>query len=245
MVKDIWQEMPLLGTYPGLPFGPLSRPQNWIFPGVSAWDGLCDVLDHLGCSVAVDLTNQTSYAIVRHGDDDAAFDTLQQSYAGRLEDDLAWIDVGSGRAPATVTVNFHQRYKSCGQEETVTRTAHQWLTNAIYQVDVTAPNDFTDAFGDHFIWDDFPVRLDVDGFPIGADVTTAMAIATERVDQYYRKIYWETLGYLDQTYTGCLPFKTGRQVNGVCWKQDFREQRAGWRTQIVRHKYPQWKELEV
>jgi len=241
LIGNLWGQMTKLGTYPGLPSTPTGTPENFILPGVSAWDALNDILDLLGFAIAVNPVSATPYTIVSLGATDATFTAAQTKYKGRLEDDLAWIDVGSGRVPGSVTVYFHRRNSFYGTEETVTSDASQWTTTPLYSVTINAPSTFTGAVGKHFIWDDFTVRYDIDGNPVAADTTTAATIAAERVQQYYNLIYYGTLGFMAQSYAGIVPFVTGSQCTGVSWRQvlDFEDHlkddnRLGWRTEIVR-----------
>ena len=245
MLQDLWTQMgTFLGTWPGLPSGvaPLGTPEGFWFAGVSAWNALCDVLDYLGLTVACDPTQANPYTIVSTGADDTVFDALQTKYLTNLEDDLEWIDTGSGRVPKTVKVLFRRRNSVYGTEETVTYRSdnpYQWSMSAIYSVSVTAPSTFTFATGTHYIWSDFTVRYDQENNPVSADVVTAAAIAAERVNQYFDMIYSRTSGYMNQTYAGAIPFKTGSQVDGVAWYQDYSNQsRQGWKTKIVRGAEP-------
>lgn len=233
MIQDLWEDMPLLSTYPGLPITPTSSPMNWNLPGVSAWEALNRMLWHIGCSVAVDLRSATPYTIVNNGAADAVFSALQTASVLRLEDDMEWIDTGSGRVPGTVKVLFHRANQYYGTEETIRRDSLQWQTASTYTVSVAAPATFTGAEGTHCLWDDFVVRYDVDGSPLGADVTTAATIAAERVDQYFDNIYSGTNGFMWQQYAGCIPFTTGSLVDMVCWKETML-QRRGWQTEIAR-----------
>lgn len=225
-----------LGPYPGLPIVPDGIPENWNLFGVSQFQALCDVLDHIGCAVAVDLTKDLPYTIVSQGDPDTNFDALTAQWNARKEDDQEWIDVGSGRVPGTVIVLFHVRYEVFGTEETVRNDLNQWQTLSVYQVPKSAPAFFNGAVGIHYLWDDFTVRADIDGVPVGADVVTANTIATERVDQFFNLIYSGTMGSMRRVYGGVVPFYAGSLVDGVVWRQDFREpfRRQGWLTEILR-----------
>lgn len=241
LIGNLWGQMTKLGTYPGLPSTPMGTPENFILPGVSAWDALNDILDLLGFAIAVNPVSATPYTIVSLGAADATFTAAQTKYLKRMEDDLAWIDTGSGRVPGSVTVYFHRRNTYYGTEETVRSDASQWTTTPLYSVTINALSTFTGAVGKHFIWDDFTVRYDIDGSPVAADVTTAGTIAAERVQQYYNRIYYGTLGFMAQSYAGIVPFVTGSQCTGVSWRQvlDFEDHlkddnRLGWRTEIVR-----------
>lgn len=238
LTENLWAQMSFaLGSFPGLPALTFSGlPANFNLDGVSCWKALCNILEHLGLGVACDLTNATQpYSIVSYGATDATFDTLTTTYAGRLRDDQEWIDVGSGRVPGTVIVYFRRVNEQYGTEETIRRDDAQWATNAVYNVAVNAPSDFTGAVGTGFIWDDFTVRYDVNNLPLASDVASASAIAHERVRQYFNVIYSQSGGYMNRTYSGLVPFYAGSQIDGVCWRQDYSiNDRDGWVTQIMR-----------
>ncbi len=169
------------------------------------------------------------------GASDAAFDALTVKWATNLQDDLDWIDVGAGRVPGTVIVYFRRVNQYYGTEETVRRDSLQWATNSVYSVPIAAPAFFAGAIGTHSLYDDFAIRYDANGNPLAADMATAQAIAAERVSQYFDVIYSATSGCMDRTYAGVLPFYAGSQVDGVCFRQDFRDNsREGWRTQVRR-----------
>lgn len=243
MIDDMWQAM-ALGTFPGLPSVPASIPTNWNLPGVHSWPRICDMLYHVGMSVSVDPTSLTPYGIVENGDDDANFDALTAKYLreNKLEDDLEWIDIGSGRVPGSVVVWFRRVNQFYGTEETIRRDSGQWATNSVYPITIPAPVTFTGAVGVHGMFDDYPIRFDVNNVPIAADVAAATIIASERVQQYFDDIISRTSGYMNRTYTGVLPFFPGSQIDGVVWRQDFREQeREGFRTQVLRG--PLWPEV--
>ncbi len=246
MLQNLWEQMPLLKTWPGLPYAPVGTPEGFWFSGVPAWYALCDVLDYLGLDAACDLTAANPYTIVSSGADDATFTTLQARYATNLEDDHEWIDVGAGRVPKTIKVLFRRRNAVYGTEETVTYRndgPYQWDMAAIYPVSVAAPAAFSSAIGTHHIWSDFTVRYDMDSIPFPEDVAIAASIAAERTQQYFDRIYSRTSGSMDQTYTGALPFSTGSQVDGVCWYQDYTSRDwLGWRTRLVRA-YPPFPDI--
>lgn len=247
MLQDLWNQMNtldggnILGAWPGLPAGVTisGTPEGFWFPGVPAWYALNDVLEHIGLTVACDLTKTNPFTIVQPGATDSAFTALQTKYLTNLEDDLEWIDTGAGRVPKTVKVLFRRRNSVYGTEETVRYDSLQWDMTPFYSVSFTAPATFSSAVGAHFIQSDFTVRYDHDGNPLAADIAMANVIAQERVTQYFAKIYHQTAGYMTQTYGGALPFTTGSQVDGVCWYQDYGDQdRQGWKTKIVRGGYP-------
>lgn len=236
MLSDLWEKVPtLLGDYPGLPSTPTSTPDNFVFIGVPLWEAINDILDRLGFNTAGNYPNMT---IVAPGATDSSFSTLQTRYDKYLEDDMEYIDTGSGRVPSVVTVFFHRRNEVYGSEETVRRDSLQWQTTPVYSVNVAAPATFTSAAGRAFIWDSFTVRYDEDGFPLAEDTGLASTIATERVTQFFRTIYRGTQGMMKKTYAGALPFTTGSLVDGVRWYNSGMlgkdDDYAGWRTEIVR-----------
>lgn len=233
MVGNLWGLAPLqLGTYPHLPITPSGTPENFSFVGVSLWEAITRILTHLGLTVTGDFP---ALGIAVSGAADATLAAQQVKYAaaGALEDDMEYLDGGSGRVPGSVVVFFHKRYQYYGTEETVRRDAFQWQGTPAYAVAVSAPAQFSSATGSAHLWSDFTVRHDQDGSALAADVATAATIAAERVAQFYKDIFRGTQGYLRQVYTGALPFTTGSLVDGVRWCMRARDG-GGWRTEIIR-----------
>jgi hypothetical protein len=245
MVGDLWGQMPLLGPYPGLPITPAGTPENYAFPGVPGWQAMNSVLDYLGLTTSEDLTKTSPYGIVVPGAADATFSALQAKYAGLLEEDYEWIDGGSGRVPGQVVVYFHRRNQFYGTEETVRRDSPQWQSTPLYSVTVAAPARFSNAAGTAYVWADFTVRYDVDGNPLAADVATANAIAAERANQYYTRVYRGTLGYVRRVYSGALPFYAGSLVDGVAWRMDYSRGRFGWVTELITGPQPPFPQVQV
>lgn len=247
MLQDMWTGInaltsTALGTWPGLPQGVVlaGTPEGFWFPGAPAWYALNDVLHHLGMKVACDLTSANPYTIVMMSASDSAFSSLTTRYNNqdRLQEDLEWLDAGAGRVPKTVYVLFRRRNSVFGTEETARHNSPQWNMSAYYSVPVSAPSAYNSSTGVHHLWSDFTVRYDMDGVILTADAVDAATIAAERASRYYD---WVTQSYLTRTYAGALPFKTGSQVDGICWYMDSRA-RYGWTTQVVRGT-PLWPEL--
>ncbi len=249
ILQDVWNQMVAavsgaLGMWTGLPFAPLGVPEGFWFPGVGAWSAFNDVLEFLGMTLVCDLTQPANpFTIVTAGAPDPLFAAAQARYLSNLEDDLEWIDQGAGRVPAYVMVLFRRRNQSYGTEETVRPDyPYQWALQPFYPVRVNAPPAFAGAVGAHYLWSDFTVEYDENSVPLPGDVVAANSIATERVAQYYNKIFRS--GYMTRTYAGALPFVTGSQCDGVRWYQDYSSQeRQGWKTELVRGAYPPWPEL--
>lgn len=254
MLQDIWGRLNslslitlALGAWPGLPSTPTGIPEGFYFVGVPAWSTFNDIIEYLGMGVVCDLTQSTApFTIVTPGNADSTFSALSALYnsSPNFEDDLEWIDAGSGRVPQGVTVFFRRRNEYYGSEETVRNDSLQWVSEPFYDITRSAPAVFSSAVGTHHLWSDFTIRYDQDGVALSADTATATTIAAELTQAYYNKIYRQTLGYMTRTYAGALSFTTGTQVDGVRWYQDYNSQdRQGWKTQIVRGAYPPWPNL--
>ena len=235
MVGNLWGQSSLLGTYPHLPITPTGTPENFIFTGSPLWEAINHIMDYLGLTIS---GNYPSYVINVAGATDNTYTALTNKYAGNLEDLMDYIDGGSGRVPSQVVVYFHRRNQYYGTEETVRADSYQWQNTPIYSVTVAGPSQFSGAAGTGYLWSDFTVRYDMNGSPLAADVTTAAAIAAERVTQYYNTIFRGTAGFLRQTYSGLCPFITGSQVDGVRWYNTGMlgdiDAWGGWRTEVVR-----------
>ena len=242
MIGDLWGQMTGLGAYPGIPTTPVGTPEGWSFPGVPAWEALTSILDYLGLVVTVDLTKAAPYGIAVFGGTDTGNSTRFTTYSSVLEDDWEWIDTGSGRVPLTAQVNFHRRNQYYGTEETIRNDAFQWQTTPLYSLNVTGP--FPSASGKTILWADFTVRYDVDGNPLAADTATASTVATDVANNYFNRISRSTNGFMKRQYVGALPFTTGGLVDGVCWKNDFREGRKGWVTEVIRGPNPPFREVD-
>lgn len=238
MVGDLWAKAPSqLGTYPHLPITPLSVPENYVFVGEPLWPIIQQCLNYIGLTVAGEYPN---FSIVVPGNADSTFTALQSSYAKYLEDDLEYIDGGSGRVPSSVVVYFHRRNQYYGTEETTPYTSNQWQAIPAYSVTVSAPSAFASSTATYYLWDNFTVRYDIDNNPLAADVAQATAIAQQRVTEFFATIFRGTQGFMKQVYSGVLPFTTGSLVDGVRWfntgtnptRPD--DDSCGWRTEIIR-----------
>ena len=240
LLQDLWNKAPTqLGSYPSLPITPAGVPENFIFTGVPLWEAINRILDYLGLSV---VGNYPSFSLVVSGAADSTFTTLQTNSVKFLEDDMEYIDGGSGRVPSSVVVYFHRRNQIYGTEETVRYDSFNWQNNPLYSVTIPAPSKFTNASGTAYLISNQTVRFDEDNNPLAADVTLANAIAQERVTQYFNTIFRGTKGFMRQVYGGLIDFSTGSLVDGVRWynygyrpdEEYNKKPYGGWRTEIIR-----------
>jgi hypothetical protein len=67
LCEKLWEALPGGYAWPGLPFTPHGRPENWAFYASNAWDALCDVLDKIQCGVWYN-PEAATFRIVKLGD---------------------------------------------------------------------------------------------------------------------------------------------------------------------------------
>lgn len=246
MLGHLWGQAPLqLGTYPHLPVTPAGTPENWIFMGVPLWEAITRVLNHLGLTVT---GSYPSFGIAVNGAADTAFAALLAKYGTAtspnycLEDDMEYIDGGSGRVPGAVVVCFHRRNAVYGTEECVRYDSLNWQGTTTYTITVAAPSTFSQAAGNAYLWSSFTIRYDQNGNALGADVSIANTIAQDLTTKFYNRIFDGTAGNMRQVYAGLIPFTTGSLVDGVRWyntgysygAEEADSRYCGWRTEIVR-----------
>lgn len=239
MVSDLWTlmaaQLGAAATYATLPFTPDGTPEGWVFPGVSAWGALCDVLDRLCCAVAWD--HETGlYSIVRVGADDAAAEARLAQLDGRRLGDSEFLSVTRGKVPHSVRVYFHRRDTFAGSEQTGTRaTSDAWQTSAVYSVDVAGGYAGSESGTYAVVWDDLPALYDGSGaLSNGAALSTR---AAERAADYYRAL--RTGGArLHHTYSGPVDgLAPGSLVKGIAFRQQF-DNATAWVTEVVRSPVP-------
>lgn len=233
LIQDLWEAMPLLGTFPGLPVTPAGTPEGWIFQGVSAWESLCMILEHAGCAVACDLTLETDqYSIVEVGTADATIDSLIAELEAdhRKLHDAEFKTVARGRIPYGVRVFFHTIR---GDSATV-----PWLVNSVYTVDIVGPDSATAEPGlYHPVWSDTPAIYDA-----SSTLTNAAALATiaqEQADEYFANIRGAGGTRLHRIYDGAADIHPTGTIKGVSWKQNPLPlaEEGGIVTEIIRHPF--------
>lgn len=212
MAGDLWAPMVAqLGTYPGLPFIPHGTPEGWQFPGGSAWDALCDILERVGCAVRW-VATEGRYDIVQVGSADAAADLALQTAAGRLIFTAGYLAASRATIPASVRVQFHRVDQFGGASRTTTRTEN-WQADPVQYIDV--PIGGIEAGTVALVWDDLPAIIDPDGVVVNAvDVVNR---ASERAQDYLRVITAGE-GRMHLTYSGVLGINPGSNIRGVVWR---------------------------
>jgi len=209
MVSSIYATMSSL--IPGdatLPYTPDGTPEDFVFVGVPAWDALGQVLARLDCSVAMDLTSDSPFSIVRNGHGSLPSPGGCQTHDGRH------LDVVAGKAPAVVRVFFHRRHLHAGTEQTAARTASQWQTQAAHSVDVAGPHGASIPGTTAYLWDDLPALYDETGAL--ANGAALAARAAQRADNYYARVMDGPLWWI---YSGLKAITPSGRVSGVSWRQ--------------------------
>ena len=236
MVQDLWLLLAgQLGAPPAtLPANPGGTPEGWIFPGVSAWEALCQVLDRLGCAVRWNPTAAAGqYTIVQVG----APDTQAALLLGRVErqnrkiHDTEALGITRGKLPAGARVHFHRVDLCHGTEEVVTNLAGSaWQPKSVFTVDVPAPYPDTEPGTLTPVWDDLPALVDT-GSPGNLTNLPAMQTrAQERAADLFRTLL--SVGPRSRKiYSGLVAIAPGSTLQGVSWRQDGE---GAWVTETVR-----------
>lgn len=230
MAQEIWETMPLLGTWPGLPYSPQGTPTNWQFRGIPALDALCSILDHLSCCIRFKIDG--TYDIVINSGDDTSQDALETTYAKRLIYDARFLEVTAPRIPETVRVMFHRWYSHGGSENTISTTGH-WQMNSTTYVDIASGESSNGIV--HVIWSDQLANTLPDGTLDTGVSAILTAVANELADNYLTTCLQPRMG---RRYSTLIPFETGEKCKAVTWKCGMmRTKDEGVWTEIVWHPF--------
>jgi hypothetical protein len=239
MLDDLWMaiNVPLLAaSSPQLPFTPQGTPENFRFPGVSAWQAYNEVLYRLGCAFVLDHRTSQSGAIVQIGAANADYEQAQTTYFPERNLDYDPIESDIGKIPASVNVAFHKIAQDYGTEST-TGAGNQWSMDQVYIKNAPNPDaagTSSYAGSSALIWDDLPAVINaLDGTIVNqADLD---ARATERANDYYRMLTASTLFH--QRFAGIIDdpgFQPNSLVTGMAWY----DVGKGYFTELVRKPPP-------
>lgn len=236
MWADLWTTTvgSILGTTPALPVTPNGAPTAFIFPGISGWEAINQVLARIGCALNLNpLASGNQFSVIQVGAADSAATTLLSQNASRKIHDEEFIESSIGKVPSGVTVYFHKANQDYGTENTTGSAAgKQWSTGASYQVSIAGPSGVPTGGVNHPIWDDLQALYDASG-----TLTNSSALNTraqERANDFYRWIQAPGGDFLHRTYSGLIPFDTGSIIRGVAWRQDGN---GAFVTEAIRHPY--------
>ena len=230
MVQELWLSMPLLGSWPGLPYIPSGTPTNWQFRGIPAIDALCSVLSHLSLSIRYRLDG--SYDIVEYSGSDANQEDLENKNIKRKIYDARFLEITKPRVPQTIRVMFHRWYSHGGSENTISMSGH-WQMHSTYSVDVASGESSNNIV--HAIWSDQLAYTLPDGSLDTGVSTTLNAVANELANSYIENCLQPRLG---RRYSGLIPFETGKNCKAVTWKCGaIRSLDEGIWTEIVWHPF--------
>lgn len=247
MTEDVWNKMTaILGAFTSLPVTPDGSPEDWKFPGVSAWTALNQILHRIGCAVKWDHTlTSAQYSIVQLGATDSGATTAQSSAAAKLIYDRMYMPVNRGKLPGKLVVYFGRRQEDYGTEQTTPKDNTQFTTSAVVSKEITLTTTGTDANTKHHVWDDLPAEFDVsDGFTPSSTAGNDAALQTraqERADDFERMVITGG-GRLHKVYTGIISgLATGSTIKGVAYRQDLvgygTGRVGGLVTEIINHPY--------
>jgi hypothetical protein len=218
MAGDLWALMAQqLGGFPGLPASPSGVPEGWQFPGVYAWDALCEVLWRAGCAVAWNAP-ANRYAIVRVGGADPALATLAAAEAARRrvgDSEYAGAAV-RGRLTAGVLVCFKRQASYYGSEETARGDAGALALNSVHQEPVNVGPPGAEPGTQVILWDDLPALYDAAGTL--TNLTDLQGRANERAQDHFRMALAGGTR-LRKTYAGIVAVSPGPQIKGVAYRQ--------------------------
>lgn len=241
MLTDIWGQLPsqVAGTFPGLPVTPHGTPENWRFMGISAWQALSLVLEHLSMAVAYNPIADT-FSIVQQGPDNTTHATLLSTNDLSRTWDGAQLDYDRTKFPEKVRIYFKKadwNYASSG-DSTLPATTDDWQVDPLYSIDkdtgvlAAIPGTFV------AIHDDLVAYYDQNGALVNSSELEARA--TERKDDFLRRRgndhrSSEVLGFttdsgIHRTYSGLLDFVPSSQIYGVAW----RHYGDGVKTEVIR-----------
>lgn len=247
MTEDVWNKMTaILGAFTSLPVTPDGSPEDWKFPGVSAWTALNQILHRIGCAVKWDHTlTSAQYSIVQLGATDSGATTAQSSAAAKLIYDRMYMTAKRGKLPGKLVVYFGRRQEDYGTEQTTPKDNTQFTTSAVVSKEITLTTTGTDANTKHHVWDDLPAEFDVsDGFTPSSTAGNDAALQTraqERADDFERMVITGG-GRLHKVYTGIISgLATGSTIKGVAYRQDLvgygTGRVGGLVTEIINHPY--------
>lgn len=221
MLDNLWAAVNVteLGASPTLPFTPDGSPEGFKFINVPAWKAYNEILDRLGCAIALDPTEDTNPATIYiTGGDDPSFETAETTYRGNRIWDDATVESRRAKIPSLVRVVFHKFSEKFGTEKTTGTTAGgQWSIDQVHHVEITNPDATTGVQMNStaILYDDLPALVDFAG-----TITNSTALqdrAQERADDYFAGAD-DTL--LRRTYANILNtagFFPGLQVSGVAY----------------------------
>jgi len=208
VVRDLWDLVGTLGTYPELPYEPHGIPQNLQYVGVSAYEALNEVLARLSCSLRYDQTN-AEFSIVRIGAADFPFARAVKKWSKkRKTEDDEIIEGARGKAPYGVTVFFHVWEPPAALAKS-------------HSIDIVGPFTTEEAVEDiyHPLWDDMLAELDADG-----EVSNLVELgvrAKERADQYFEQLVAGGTR-VHRVYSGIVTdFLPGSVCKGVAWRMQW------------------------
>ncbi len=221
MLNELWLVNSTLhaGSDPSLPYTPHTNPDSFVFPGVSRWNAVDQVLRKLSCAVIynpmADAASAFTYA--KLGTMQSGLSTAETKYRPQLKHDFEPLEFNATKVPSNITVilNRHQPHNdpyykgSAAPFVNVTETATS-VTGAIAPTALLVYDDlrYTYDYGD-----------DTSGNP-GIPQAQTNADASARIAELVanHKADLQTVRQR-RIYQGiCADFRCGSQVKVIQWR---------------------------
>ena len=217
-VELLWNLMPALGNYPGLPYVPTGVPTNFAFHGENAWKSLHTLLHRLDCTTRFDPFAET-FSIVRMGVFQQPPANLPDPPLFRSESDT--FNNPALDAPEKIRVYFSTHREAYGQEKD-THREENWITTQGQYVEVATGVQGAIAGTTLQIHDDLFENYDeTDAIDNQADMN---ARAAERVANW---VQTNSVKRKRTIYQSIQPYLPGSEVKAVWWRNFGREEKCG------------------
>ncbi len=223
LCENIWEDTALedmLGAYPGLPYTPTGTPEDMRFVGVTAWWALHHVLDQIGCTTALDPTQDDgAFSIVQLGETQAGLAAKEDKYDEACPR-MHSFDPQAAKAtriPETIRVHFRYRHEN-GPDG--------WTTLA-YTVDKATGVAGVVAGSVLPIWDSMPARYDAGT----ATLSNSAALSTRATEVKDNWLAIHNVSRGRKVYGGIVAdILPGEEVRAVEWRNGG----DTWRTTVIK-----------
>lgn len=219
VIEKVWNLNENLGDFPGLPYTPQGIPQGFQFIGVEAYQALNVLLAKINCALNYD-PQEDLFSIAFLGESQDLTNLLEEK-RNLLVYDGEVLESARAKICNRVRVYFNKHHLHYGQENSVTETDKQWITNSVIFKEYLAENFDLDPTtlednNTQVFWDDTRAIINYSGEIENDAYLNERGL--ELADKYYKSV--QTGGArLLKKYTGIhSEFKVSGELKYVCWK---------------------------